>query len=72
MHLRILEHYTKLIGVTKDQIDTWWPIRYNSIRVRLKNKKEFMFTYTSKTRWKLETYALFMDNYKKMMIRKGK
>ncbi len=63
-HKRLIDKYRELMGVHGDAIDMWYNNGSNSVWVRLVNKKEFIFTYYSKTRWRVETLAMFKDNMK--------
>lgn len=44
-----------------DKVDTWFQNGKNSIRIRLKNRQEFVFTMHGKNNWKFETLESFMD-----------
>lgn len=45
----------------KDKVDVWFQNGKNSIRIRQKNRQEFIFTYNGKDNWKFETIDSFMD-----------
>lgn len=43
-----------------DKVEVWFPNGKNSIRIRQKNKQEFIFTYNRATDWKFETITSFL------------
>lgn len=43
-----------------NKIETWFPNGKNSIRVRLTNKQEFIFSYNGQQDWKFETIKSFI------------
>lgn len=47
-----------------DKVDVWFQNGKNSIRVRQKNRQEFIFTYNDKDNWKFETVESFMAGLK--------
>lgn len=47
-----------------DKVDVWFQNGKNSIRVRQKNRQEFIFTYNGKDNWKFETVESFMVGLK--------
>lgn len=47
-----------------DKVDVWFQNGKNSIRVRQKNRQEFIFTYNGKDNWKFETVESFMAGLK--------
>lgn len=48
----------------KEKAEVWFANGKNSIRIRLKNKQELIFTYNGKDDWKLETVKSFLDGKK--------
>lgn len=47
-----------------DKVDTWFQNGKNSIRIRQKNKQEFIFTYHSAGNFRFETVESFMVGLK--------
>lgn len=43
-----------------DAVDAWFPNGKNSVRVRQKNRQEFVFTFHDRANWKFETVGSFM------------
>lgn len=53
-----------------DRVECWFPNGKNSIRIRQKNKQEFIFTFLNDKEWRFETIdshlrTLFEKNIKK-------
>lgn len=48
-----------------NNVEVWFPNGKNSIRIRQKNKQEYIFTYTNPKEWKLETKDSFLNHIKK-------
>lgn len=42
--------------------EMWFPNGKNSVRVRLNNRKEIVFTFNSELDWRFETVESFMKN----------
>lgn len=49
---------------SKEKAEAWFANGKNSIRIRLKNKQELIFTYNGKDDWKLETVKSFLAGKK--------
>ena len=47
-----------------EKVDVWFLNGKNSIRVRLKDKRVFVFTYNSPSDWKFETVDSFLKSMK--------
>lgn len=58
-HDLIFHYFKKHMPTESRQIVQWFPNGLNSIRVRLTNNEEFIFTYNSEKEWCYET----VDNY---------
>lgn len=59
---KVFEIYKKMFSVSDEVVDSWVANGYNSIRIRFKNKKELVFTYKNKSRWRLESRENFIDS----------
>lgn len=59
----VLEKFEEISHISKDEIDTWFPNGRSSVRVRLKNGNELIFTYKNKNIWRLETKASFLEDF---------
>lgn len=59
----VLEKFVEISHVSKDEIDIWFPNGRSSVRVRLKNGNELIFTYKNKNIWRLETKASFLEDF---------
>lgn len=47
-----------------EAVDAWFPNGKNSIRIRQKNRQEFVFTYNGSKNWRFETLDSFMADLK--------
>lgn len=48
----------------RENVDVWFPNGKNCIRIRLRNRQEFVFTYDGKNDWKFETMQSFLKTMK--------
>lgn len=74
MHDKIYEIFESYLpGIAKD-VEMWFPNGKGSIRLRKKNKEEFIFTYKNSKDWSFETVDSFLGNgpYKSRMFQGGK
>lgn len=46
------------------EVDVWFPSGKNTIRVRLKNRREFIFTYEGVNNMRFETLNGFIEKMK--------
>lgn len=53
-----------------DASEMWFPNGKNSVRVRLNNRKEVVFTFNSELDWRFETVESFMKSMVKGGIKK--
>ena len=44
-----------------DKIEVWFPNGKDSIRIRQKNKQDFVFTYHGTANWRFETIESFLN-----------
>lgn len=64
----IFEKFKKVYPVWPDDVGRFLAFDTNVIQVRLKNRKELVFTYFSSNKWKIES----MDLYNSEIKKKGK
>jgi hypothetical protein len=64
-HRQLVDKYRELTGVHNDDIHMWYNNGSNSVLLRLANKQEIIFTYHGRTKWRVETIAMFKDDMKK-------
>ena len=57
----LLERFKEIANVTDEEIDVYFPSGNSIIRVRLKNRKELVLTYTNGRRWRLETKESYVN-----------
>ena len=68
-HIDIYKKFLKICPIIEDTIECWFQNGKNSIRVRMKNKKEIVFTVYSSNKWKIESMDLHISEMKE--LRKG-
>lgn len=49
-----------------DALSAWFPNGKNSVRIRQKNGKEFIFSFNSDLEWRFETVDSFLKNRKEI------
>lgn len=54
--------FVKMFPLYSDDIDVWFPNGKDSIRIRMKNCSELIFTYRNVREWRLETIKNFLKN----------
>ena len=59
-HDYIYERFKVISNFTDGSVDRVFVKDKNSIRVRMKSKDEFIFTYISPDKWRLETLNAFL------------
>lgn len=60
----VLKAFMEISRTTEEDIEMWFPNGKDSVRVKLKNKRELIFTYDSPNYWRLETKGAFLTNMK--------
>lgn len=65
-HANILDYFKKVLPYKAENISVWYPNGKNSIRVRMTDGRELIFTMTGKYDWTLETLNHFMQSMKMM------
>lgn len=68
LHDKVFELFKQTFPQYAVDVDTWFPNGKNSIRLRMKNRKEFVLTYNSQEDWRLET----IDSYIRSMGKETK
>ena len=68
-HKDVLEKLREFYPLKDNSIEVWFPNGKNSVRVRLNNKTELIFTYCGPRKWRLETVECFMYGFEK--VRRG-
>lgn len=59
-HKEVLNNFKLYFPQFAESIDVWFPNGKNSIRIRLKDKREFIFTYHNVLFWRFETVDSFL------------
>lgn len=65
VHSELIKRYQVIFKYSVQDIDTWFPNGKDSIRIRLLNKEEYVFTYKDEKIWILETVNNFIKNIKR-------
>ena len=60
----VFKAFMEISRTTEQDIEAWFPNGRDSVRVRLKNKKELIFTYDSPNYWRLETKGAYLTDMK--------
>ena len=63
-HKKVWEKFKECSGSVTDIVSCWFPNGGNSIRVRLADNTDLIFTYKSKKKWKIETVDSYLDSIK--------
>lgn len=64
-HNEIYKKFEKCLPIyAGDKVALWFPNGRNSIRVRLKDGLEYIFSYEGQQDWKFETVKSFIKNMK--------
>lgn len=61
----IFGKFLKVYPITYDEIERYLVIDTNAIQVRLKNRKELVFTYFSSNKWRIDSMDLYLSEKKK-------
>lgn len=65
-HKKVFECFNRMFpGWGGESTEIWFPYGNSMIKIRLRNKMEFVFTYFSEKNWKLETLNHFTERRKK-------
>jgi hypothetical protein len=59
LHQKVFDVFKNKFAVIAAQTETWFPNGKDSVRIRLTDKQEIIFTYHGEPGWSLET----IDNY---------
>ena len=61
-HDEVFNQYTRLFpNYAYDQVETWFQNGKNSIRIRLIDHRQFVFTIYGKKDWRFETLDSYID-----------
>lgn len=61
----IFGKFLKVYPIAYDDVIRFLTISPNSIHVRLKNRKELVFTYFSSNKWRIDSMDLYLSEQKK-------
>lgn len=61
----IFNKFLKVYPVTYNEVVSYLVMRPKTIQVRLKNRKELVFTYFSSNKWRIDSMALYNSENKK-------
>lgn len=60
----VYKAFRDISRTTDEDIEMWFPNGKDSIRVKLRNKQELIFTYDSPKYWRIETRGAFLTDMK--------
>lgn len=61
----IFGKFLKVYPIAYDEIERYLVIDTNAIQIRLKNRKELVFTYFSSNKWRIDSMDLYLSEKKK-------
>lgn len=61
-HSEIFKKFNNIFSGIVPEVNEWFANGKDSIRVRIKNGSDFIFTYKSDTEWKYETLDSYIHN----------
>lgn len=64
-HKKVFECFNRMFPGWRESTEIWFPYGNSMIKIRLRNKMEFVFTYFSEKNWNLETLDRFSERRKK-------
>lgn len=62
--IELVEQLKKLLKVRDDAVDCWFPNGKGSVRVRMANGVELVYTYIAERNWRLETVHSWVEGRK--------
>lgn len=65
IHTKVYEQFEKQFPQYSEYVDTWFPNGKNSVRVRIKDGSDFIFTYNNWTDWCFETVESYIKKMRK-------
>ena len=60
-YIEVMKKFVEVSRIGEDRIEQWSPNGKGSVRVRLKDRSELIFTYNDSKRWRLETIESFKE-----------
>lgn len=64
-HNELFKKYKEIFQANDADIDVWFPNGKDSVRVRYKDKREFVFTYSKSDEWCIQTIKEFLKSTRK-------
>lgn len=58
-HKNVFEVFNKMFPGWRGMSETWYPYGNATIKIRMRNKSEYVFAYFNDRHWKLETIESF-------------
>ena len=62
-HQQIFEMFKKVTGFDDSRIDRWFSLGKYAIRVKFKDRTEYIFKYKNPRKWRLETFESYLYGY---------
>lgn len=60
-HTAVLKYFKEMFPTYFENSTIWFPNGKNSIRVRMNNQRDLVFTIDTKERWRFETLGQYLD-----------
>lgn len=64
IHKHIFKKFEEYFPAYANDSEAWFPAGKNTIRIRLKNKREFIFQYDGPNDMRFETMEFFVERMK--------
>lgn len=61
-HIDVVRKFVEIVRINEDYIKDWIPNGRCSVRIRLKDRSELIFTFQDQKRWRLETIESFKES----------
>ena len=60
---KLFEVFKKITGFSDTDVERYFVLGKEAIRVRFKDKNEYIFKYRSPRKWRLETYESYLYGF---------
>lgn len=60
VHTEVYKRFNDILPQDSKHVEAWFPNGRNSIRLRMLNKREYVFTYNDSKDWHFETIKSYL------------